>query len=278
MQRYFAILLVATLGTQARAQESAHEKCLKASDYKGCIEVMEGGSAAPTAASQLNSLKSALKLLPSRLENTNLRDFTSNTQMFNDAVSAVDASALKTEYEKELFAEARSIQQMVYALQAYWSTRINRGTYYGSYGYKSYYCSVLRPALSVFNSYAGATYSVSYNGYTTGGGFLNPKMEKCSPQEGDMMRSISRRVSESLVDPEVRKAQLAKEKRERELAKMEPWLRHLEQNPGLKKWAEANPKAAETAKEKFLKSLPPKGTGASGSPHGYWNSDFKIAD
>ena len=45
---------------------------------------------------------------------------------------------------------------------------------------------------------------------------------------------------------------LAKIQRERELCALGPWKRYLEENPGMKIWAEANPGPAEAKKKKFL--------------------------
>lgn len=258
MRRLISLTLAASAAAAPSfAQGSVHEQCLKAADYKGCVEVMSGGGSSPSGSSAVNSLKSSMRLLPGRLENTSLRDFNSNTQIFRDSLASIEPSSLKSEYDKELFREAGAIARMVDALQQYWGTRIRRGTYYGTGGYRSYYCSILKPALGYFNAVAGS-YTVAYNGYVTGGGFLNPKTEKCSPQESGMVSAIRRRVDDALIDPEVKKAQLEKARREAELARMGPWLRHLEENPNLKKWAEANPAAAEKAKEKFLNNLSSK--------------------
>ncbi len=260
--RFYALVLAgvaswAAFDLQASAQvdQKVHKKCLSAADYKGCVQVMMGGAdAAPVQQGSMAKLKEAMRLLPDRLGNTNLRDFTSNTQIFSDAVTMASDGDAKTEYEKEFLAEARAIKGMVEALEAYWSARIYRGTYYGEYGYKSYYCHVLRPGLDNFNSWAGSKYVVPYNG-TEKNTFLLGKMEACYPQEAEMSSSIVRRVKEALVDPEVRKAEIAKKRREAELARMAPWDRHLEENPQLKQWVKANPAQAQKAREKFLADL-----------------------
>jgi len=212
---------------------------------------------ASTEPNAIAKLKDAMKLLPGRLENTNLRDFTSNTQIFTDAVSMASDSDAKSDHEKELISEARAIKGMVDALQSYWSARIYDGTYYGKYGYKSYRCYVLKPKLEAFNTWTKPKYSVAYNG-TESNVFLIGKMEDCQPQETEMTTSIITRVTDALVDPEIRKKEMAQKKREDELAKMGPWLRYLEENPKLKKWIQANPTAGEKEKEKFLKKQTPK--------------------
>ena len=242
----------------AQVDPKVHKKCLLAADYKGCVQVMIGGAdAAPVQAGSIAKLKEAMRLLPDRLQNTNLRDFTSNTQMFSDAVTMASDGDAKNEYEKEFLSEARAIKGMVEALQAYWSARIFDGTYHGSSGYRSYRCYVLRPRLDTFNSLAGQKYSVLYNGTETNT-FLLGKTETCYPQEADMSASIIRRVNEALVDPDVRKAEIEKRRRELELARMAPWDRHLEENPQLKAWVKANPAQAQKAREKFLSDLEKK--------------------
>ena len=45
VRRLFFVLLCGALGTPAVAvEDSVHQKCLQAADYKGCIEVMGGAS------------------------------------------------------------------------------------------------------------------------------------------------------------------------------------------------------------------------------------------
>jgi hypothetical protein len=143
---------------------------------------------------------------------------------------------------------------MLDALQSDWSTRISDGTYYGSYGYRSYYCNVLRSGVSGFNVAAGygSPYRIEFSSTTTKGGLLSIKTEECSPHEYKMINAIERRIENALVSPEEKQAQLDKEKREKELCEMEPWQRYLEENPGIKEWAEANPGPAEAQKKKFL--------------------------
>ena len=235
---------------------------MKAQDFVGCVKALSSEEPIGEDDTQIGKLKNALKLLPSRLQSTNLRDFTSNTQIYTDAVAAIDQSKLRTEYELDLFQEALAIRAMLTALQGYWSTRVNDATNYNRDMYEpQYYCSILRPALGMYNSVAGPDYQVRFTSYTTSHGlFGHHKVEHCKAHEGEISAAIVRRVNEALVDPETKKLQLEQAKRLRlqqlrikELERMEPWARHLEENPGLKTWAEANPQAAEREKEKFLK-------------------------
>lgn len=238
----------------AQVDPKIHKKCLAAADYKGCVQMMSSPKGVSSESTLVSNLKNALRLLPDRLENTSLREFGQNVQIFSDAFSLASAgkAEFKNDYENELLNQALYIKRMVDSLQSYWSARIHNGTYYGTSGYRSYYCSVLKPRLADFNQWAGSKYQVYYNGVVSHNWLLG-KDEKCSPQESQMIASIKRRVEDALIDPDTRKAEIAKRKRDSELAAMEPWIRHLELNPGLKKWAESNPKAAKVEKEKFLK-------------------------
>ena len=276
INRIFALLLPSAFlvfgAAFAQVDPKVHNKCIKAADYKGCVEVISGNQkVVPAEASSIVKLKDAMRLLPGRLENTNLQNFTSNTQVYSDAVSMASDSDAKNDYERELLSEARAIKGMVESLQSYWSARIYNGTYYGTSGYKSYYCSVLKPKLDDFNSWASSRYYVAFNG-TESNTFLLGRMETCYPQEAAMTVSITRRVQDALVDPEARKAEIAKKKREEELAKMGPWLRYLEENPKIKKWMEANPAAGEKEKAKFLKKQVPQSKGTEYYNSGSWDS------
>ena len=166
--------------------------CMKAADFQGCVNAMTGKS----SNNNLDNLRKAIKILPNRLSNTNLRDFTANTQQFKDALSLIDIDDLKTQEEKDFYFMSVRISNMVDALQNAWSRRINDGTYYGDYGYKSYYCSVLKPGVVKFNLAAGDN-RVVYNGVVRG----LFQIENCTPQEGQMINVITSDVNEIINNP-----------------------------------------------------------------------------
>ena len=232
-------------------EDAIHDKCIKAADYKGCVEAMSGNI--QLQSTNFDQLIKALKRLPSRLNNTNLRDFTSNTQFFNDAISDLESEDLQTDYEKFVFQEAQAINMMMNALQSAWSERINDGTYYGSYS-TSYYCPVLERGVHNFNSSAGygSPYEITFSSTKAKKSLLSLGLDKCYPHEALMIKSIERRVANALVSPEERQAKIDQEKREAELCAMAPWQRYLEENPGIKAWAKANPGPAKAQKQKFL--------------------------
>ena len=151
------------------------------------------------------------------------------------------------------------IKGMTNALQDYWSARISDGTYYGTSGYRSYRCHVLSPRLESFNTFAGNKYRVGSNVSTTNSWLLG-EMQTCYPQESEMVGSINRRVADALVDPKVRKAELERKKKERELCEMGPWNRKLEEDPKLKAWAKANPSAAKTEMKRYIAKDGSKGS------------------
>lgn len=92
-----------------------------------------------------------------------------------------------------------------------------------------------------------------------------------------MLSHISRLLEAGAISPQeiaarekAEQERKAKAEREKELCAMGPWKRHLEENPQLKKWADANPAAAETAKARFLKN--PKNQAECGSGFSNWQN------
>lgn len=254
MRAPLAVLAAALLGLPAYSQTKGkiYKECLQASDYQGCVQVLTQGSTQSSAQpSAIDRLRSSLKVLPSRIENTSLRDFYSNTREFFDSLAMVDESSLKKDSDRELYSGAQKIRRMLDALQSAWSTRINSGTGYTSRGSKVYYCYRLKPGVEAFN-YAAGRNAVIYNGRPMKGLFGGELgIDECSPQEYQMVAVINSDIAQILIDPAVVAAQKEKERKEAELAKMAAWERHLEANPNLKVWAEANPAAAKAARAKW---------------------------
>ena len=58
-------------------------------------------------------------------------------------------------------------------------------------------------------------------------------------------------LCEGATDPQLIADYEAKHLEAIRLANLGPWQRHLEENPGLKAWAAANPEAAKREQEKF---------------------------
>jgi hypothetical protein len=102
--------------------------------------------------------------------------------------------------------------------------------------------------------------------------------------ENSMMAAVARVLDEGSVSPseiaareKAKKEREEKAKREQELCALGPWNRYLEENPGMKKWAEANPAAAESTKEKFLKD-PKNQSSCNTAGSGWGYKDLNYSD
>lgn len=252
------LLLLVPLLTAAEpamsVEASIHEKCLKATDYKGCVEVM--GGAYRGANLPFEGLIDQLKMLSVRLDSVSLSTLSTNAVSFRDVLSLIVIEDAKTDHDRYLLDGAKRVDRMISALASAWQTRIYDATQFTSgskyVGPSKYFlCRYLEAGVRGFNIAAPMKYQIPYNGRIESG-FLVGKMEKCSPQEWQMIDATQKYIAELTVDPKVRAKQLETKKRREELCKMEPWARHLEKNPGLKQWASSNPGPAAREREKFL--------------------------
>ena len=80
----------------SQVPDDVHEKCKDARDYVGCIQVLTGATISKEEAEieEIKNLKKALALLPSRLQNTSLSNFSMAIQPFTDALAAAEAVAI----------------------------------------------------------------------------------------------------------------------------------------------------------------------------------------
>ena len=88
------LLMLFAGGVVSQVPDEVHEKCKDARDYVGCIQVLTGATVSKEEVEieEIKNLKKALALLPSRLENTVLRDFSMAIQPFTDALASADAA------------------------------------------------------------------------------------------------------------------------------------------------------------------------------------------
>ena len=257
-------------------EDSVHDKCIKAADFKGCVEVMSGKTYADEL--PISKLVPAMKMLSSRLDSVSLSTLSERSMSFRDALSLANDDDIKTDHDAYLLQGARQVNRMISALSSAWQSRIYDGTAFTSgtkytRPSKYYRCRYLKNGVSGFNSAAPRDYRVSYNGRTEKS-FLLGEMEKCYPQEHQMIDQIQRYIAELSIDPKVKAKQIKEKKLRQELCKLEPWSRYLEENPGMKAWAEANPGPAEKQRQKFLAE--PKNSVSCGSNESKYNQPIEA--
>ena len=151
VRRLLPLLLFGALGTPVVAVEDAvHQKCLQAADYKGCVELMSGSG------SGVSALKKELKVLPSRLEATSMRDYYRSIQGFKDALSLVDEGSLKDDKEKGLYAAARRLSTWLDVYYTAWDLSSDSAIKLSSSRDRyAMYCTDARRVISYVNSAMG---------------------------------------------------------------------------------------------------------------------------
>lgn len=249
-----ALLITAHPAMAQSVDPKVHKLCIEAKDYAGCVKAMTSAPAAQE--DSLTPLRSAMKQVAARLRaGTSLRDSTGTFQPVVDQLAVVEASnpdALAVQ-------KAKLASRMFDATQLAWDTRIKVKAYgLEQYGMNVYNCKALKMTVDNFNSIPGAPY-VSWD-YKKGlFGIDSCRVDTNQLPEAYMIPLVARVLDEGAISPaEIAAEEKAKQERkaaaerEKELCAMGPWNRYLEENPGMKKWVEANPAAAESTKKKFL--------------------------
>jgi len=227
-------------------------KCKDARDFQGCVKAFT--STAPAEDDALTPLRNAMKQVAARLRSgTSLRD---SSEVFRPVVDQL--AIIEGQYTDQLAVQkARLASRMFDALQIAWETRIKASSYL--YGDTYYNCEALMKTVDLYNAIPGAPY-ISWGMEKKGlfgAGFCRVRPGELPEQY--MVSKVVSVLGEGGISPAEIAAQIkAKEEleskaaRERELCAMGPWNRYLEENPGMKKWATANPVAADAAKAKYL--------------------------
>jgi hypothetical protein len=275
----FCVFAAGAMQLSALAQQvdpKIHKLCIEAKDYSGCVKSMT--SAPATEEDSLTPLRNAMKQVAARLRSgTSLRDSTLTFQPVVDQL-AVAGSASPDSLAVE---KARLASRMFDALQLAWDTRIRTST--SIYGETIYDCKAIKLTVDNFNSIPGAP--PVYFDYKKGLFGINACRGSSSMlPENSMMAAVARVLDEGSVSPseiaareKAKKEREEKAKREQELCALGPWNRYLEENPGMKKWAEANPAAAESTKEKFLKD-PKNQSSCNTAGSGWGYKDLNYSD
>lgn len=237
----------------AQVDPKIHKQCKEAKDYVGCVKAFT--SPQQPADDGLKALRDAMKQVAGRIRSGfSLRDSTLFFQPVNDQLSLVRSSHPGSLAVKN----ASKASELFDITQIAWQSRINTlsvGTYTGT----NYSCQPTKQGVEAFNKAAGVTAVV----YSVSGGLFGLSLgcqESVGVRHESMMLAyIAGLLDSGSISPEeiaemekAKKEREAKITRERELCMMSPWNRYLEENPNMKAWAEANPKAAEAKKAKFI--------------------------
>ena len=131
VRRLLLLLLFGALGTPAVAvEDSVHQKCLQAADYKGCVEVLSGGG----KESSIQALSDAMNRVSSRLDSgVSLRDLSDTFRPVIDAHAVVQGS----DRSSSVYKAATTSIELFKLLRSLWRERID-SAYYRSNGCEGY--------------------------------------------------------------------------------------------------------------------------------------------
>jgi hypothetical protein len=161
-----------------QVSDEIHQRCKDAADYVGCIQVFTGSIPTTKANDSEADLKKALKLLPRRLENTSLRDFSSAIQPFTDALALAETDDIIA--DSQLVRDSRKIDYALSVARSAWDTSIEASVEMSSSSpmfttlARTNSCSVLNREVGAFNASLGG-HAMNY---------------PCSSEKGDLMTII----------------------------------------------------------------------------------------
>ena len=102
----------------ANVDPKVAEICMKAVDFQGCVNAMSGKS---QGFGKKNELIKEIKILPSRISNTSLRDLSRETRSFRDAL----ALSSPEEVGIELYENAKKIEASIDILYETWQRKVD---------------------------------------------------------------------------------------------------------------------------------------------------------
>ncbi|MDG2229187.1 MAG: hypothetical protein P8L74_03605 [Gammaproteobacteria bacterium] len=143
----------------AQVSDEIHQRCKDAADYVGCIQVFTGSIPTKKANDSEADLKKALKLLPRRLENTSLRDFSSAIQPFTDALALAETDDAIG--DSQLVRDSRKIDYALSVARSAWDASIEASVEMSSSSpmfttlARTNSCSVLNREVGAFNASLG---------------------------------------------------------------------------------------------------------------------------
>ena len=134
MRKRFLIPLLAAITlpavVNANVDPKVAEMCMKAADFQGCVKAMGGEKNEPVkttvVSNRQNDLLLEIKKLPSRIQNTSLRDYTSRTLSFSDAL----AVSTPEEVGENLYLNAQKLSLALDILYETWNRKAEIGNEY----------------------------------------------------------------------------------------------------------------------------------------------------
>ena len=261
MKRF--VLAVAVLATilpaSAQVDPKVAKQCKDARDFVGCVKAFSTPITPTPVDDGMDGLRNAMKAVSGRIDSGfSLRESTLFFQPVTDQL-AITRDKYPSSLAVKNSAKALELFNIV---QSAWQSRINSLSV-NQYTGTTYSCEPTKNGVALFNQVAGSEV-VPYQ--VKGGifGFTLFCFESVGlGHESQMLSYISNLLKQGSVSlAEIAAKEAADKetaiamKKERDLAALGPWKRHLEENPGLKKWVEANPVAAIKVKNAYIKNHP----------------------
>ena len=231
--------------------DEVKKTCMDARDFVGCVKAL-GTSNDVSESDDLASLRRSMKKVSARLvSGTSLRD---SSEVFQPVID--DLALVEDEYPDILSVKAAAKASRLFdILQSAWQGRIDTLSVH-KYAGTRYSCMPTQNGIDRMNAVIGSqaispgssmqdsTLAIMF----AGGACHEGTVEY---HEGMMMSFIAGVLKEGSVSP-VKIKQYESERSEiLRLSAMEAWDKHLEKNPSLKIWANANPSMAAKERKKY---------------------------
>lgn len=230
------------------------QKCLEARDFEGCIDSSISQDANEQKALENNDplrdqMKKTAKLIRKSLGFEEASDAFQSLEQFRLAEDAISLSSQVSSKVSQIFLKHE---------QEWTSFKKAHALYNPSYG-KLHSCKRLKKIVNSFNSDVGSEV-VKYTAYVkapiTGMHVCNGR--SLFLHERDMLVFLAGSLEEGAIDPNIILKFNEAAKVKEDLANQDSWSKYLNEKPGLKAWASANPSAAEKARIKWNKKNPTK--------------------
>ena len=236
--------------------EELKKTFMEARDFVGCVEALGSGDSKKESI-ELTNLRNSMKKVSARLfSGTSLRDSSSVFQ------AVVDSLALAADNHAEDFAvrAATKASRLFNIFQSAWHRIINTLRVV-DYGGNMYSCTPTQSGIDRMNGVIGSQ-AVTRMGRLKDSAFATILAGGSCTQstveiyEYAMMKFVAGVLKDGAVDPE----KISRYEQDRQtlyrISNMEAWERYLQENPGLREWAVANPGMASKEQIKYNRENP----------------------